>query len=222
MLAKRLPDDALQAVSVRCKPTIFLGYGQPEPRLVACVFCCQHRKHVVATAARLFEHATESRSVRQAARSLKPVIGPTARHVIYFCLRRRLAPCRYGVSSSRPLARRRFSTRRPPLVAILARNPWVRARFNALGWYVRFIGLVPAFFRGRPRAKESGQAYAGTELVSIEQSVNTRSSRQFPFDGQACIDVLDCPSASDFVSVFFPPCFSVPGDFVADRDNAVE
>jgi hypothetical protein len=39
----------------------------------------------------------------------------------------------YGVSFARPLARRRFITRRPALVAIRARNPCVRARFSLLG-----------------------------------------------------------------------------------------
>ena len=45
----------------------------------------------------------------------------------------------YGVSLARPLARRRFSTRRPALVAMRARKPWVRARLILLGWNVRFI-----------------------------------------------------------------------------------
>ena len=39
----------------------------------------------------------------------------------------------YGVSLALPLARRRFTIRRPLFVAILARNPWVRARFILLG-----------------------------------------------------------------------------------------
>jgi len=39
----------------------------------------------------------------------------------------------------RPRARRRFSTRRPPLVRIRTRNPWVRFRFRLFGWNVLFI-----------------------------------------------------------------------------------
>ena len=39
----------------------------------------------------------------------------------------------------RPRARRRFSTRRPPLVRILTRKPWVRFRFRLFGWNVLFI-----------------------------------------------------------------------------------
>ncbi len=39
----------------------------------------------------------------------------------------------WGVRRARPLARRRLSTRRPALVAMRARKPWVRARFILLG-----------------------------------------------------------------------------------------
>lgn len=49
----------------------------------------------------------------------------------------------YGVSCARPFARRRLMTRRPALVAIRARKPCVRARFNLLGWNVRFMCLLP-------------------------------------------------------------------------------
>ena len=39
----------------------------------------------------------------------------------------------YGVNRARPLARRRLMTRRPALVAMRARKPWVRARLILLG-----------------------------------------------------------------------------------------
>lgn len=45
----------------------------------------------------------------------------------------------YAVSSLRPLARRRFNTSRPALVAILARKPWVLFRLRTLGWKVLFM-----------------------------------------------------------------------------------
>ena len=48
----------------------------------------------------------------------------------------------YGVSCARPFARRRFNTRRPALVAIRARKPWVRARLILLGWNVRFMTIT--------------------------------------------------------------------------------
>lgn len=41
---------------------------------------------------------------------------------------------RYGQRRARPLARRAFSTLRPPLVAMRARKPWVRLRRRLLGW----------------------------------------------------------------------------------------
>jgi hypothetical protein len=63
----------------------------------------------------------------------------------------------YGVNRARPLARRRLRTRRPALVAMRARNPWVRARLILLGWNVRFIAcylghkpvkIEPCFWKG--------------------------------------------------------------------------
>ena len=51
----------------------------------------------------------------------------------------------YTVRRLRPLARRRASTRRPPLVDMRARKPWVFARLRLLGWYVRF--MVMPFLR---------------------------------------------------------------------------
>jgi hypothetical protein len=49
---------------------------------------------------------------------------------------------RYGQSRLRPLARRRASKRRPLLVAMRARKPWVRARCRLLGLNVRFIARL--------------------------------------------------------------------------------
>ncbi len=45
----------------------------------------------------------------------------------------------YTVRRFRPLALRRFKTRRPSWVAIRFKNPWVRLRFSLLGWYVTDI-----------------------------------------------------------------------------------
>lgn len=39
----------------------------------------------------------------------------------------------YALKLARPLARRRAITARPFLVAIRARKPWLRLRFNTLG-----------------------------------------------------------------------------------------
>lgn len=214
VLPEGFPDNAFQSVSRHGKPAVFLGDGEPEPRDVSVIIRCQDRKHVVATAAGLFEHAIKRRGIRQAADSVKPVIGRITRAYVRFAF----AVCRrffgsvywrvsgvgckaYGVSCARPLARRRFNTRRPALVAILARNPCVRARFKMLGWNVRFMGLVPGFDGGyHPRLKEGRQGYAGVQLVSIEQAVNSGISRLKPFSGGTGVDVLDCLPAVDFGS----------------------
>jgi len=59
--------------------------------------------------------------------------------ILDFALRRDGCWVRYGASRARPFARRRFNTRRPALVAMRARKPWVRARLILLGWNVRFM-----------------------------------------------------------------------------------
>lgn len=48
----------------------------------------------------------------------------------------------YTVSRFLPLARRRFKTRRPSLVSIRLRKPWVRLRRRLLGW--RLVMDIPA------------------------------------------------------------------------------
>jgi hypothetical protein len=47
----------------------------------------------------------------------------------------------YAATRFRPFWRRRFSTRRPPLVRIRTRKPWVLFRLRLFGWYVRFISM---------------------------------------------------------------------------------
>lgn len=49
----------------------------------------------------------------------------------------------------RPLARRRLRICRPPRVAILALNPWVRLRLMTLGWNVRFMFLPDQKTQGK-------------------------------------------------------------------------
>ena len=53
-----------------------------------------------------------------------------------------------AASRLRPFWRRRLSTRRPPLVRIRTRKPWVRFRFRLFGWKVRFMLDCP-----RPRSR---------------------------------------------------------------------
>lgn len=54
-------------------------------------------------------------------------------------------PTAYALSRLRPFARRRLNTLRPFLVAMRARNPWVRLRFKLLGWKVLFITKTLVF-----------------------------------------------------------------------------
>ena len=71
-----------------------------------------------------------------------------------------LGRSRYGQSFLRPLARRRASNRRPLLVAMRARKPWVRARCKLLGLKVRFIARLEQ----KPRGKSMGWAiYKGRQ-----------------------------------------------------------
>jgi RecB family exonuclease len=68
---------------------------------------------------------------------------------VSFSLRRSLVavePDTRGVQAPSlflPFWRRRFRTRRPPLVRIRTRKPCVRFRFRLFGWKVRFIASVP-------------------------------------------------------------------------------
>ncbi len=57
-------------------------------------------------------------------------------------------PAGQTVSRFRPLARRRLSTFRPPLVFIRSRKPWVFFRRRWFGWNVRFIRVLPLSGRG--------------------------------------------------------------------------
>jgi hypothetical protein len=67
---------------------------------------------------------------------------------------------RYGQRRLRPFARRRASNRRPLLVAMRARKPWVRARCRLLGLKVRFIARLEQ----KPRGKSTGWAiYKGRQ-----------------------------------------------------------
>ena len=55
----------------------------------------------------------------------------------------KIAVAGYIANLFRPLARLRFIIRRPPLVDMRFKKPWVRARLIRLGWYVLFIVRLP-------------------------------------------------------------------------------
>jgi hypothetical protein len=165
MLAEGLPHQPLQAVPFVSLSAVFPGYRQPQPGLVAAVFPGQDRKQIVATPAGFGKHMAERICIGQAVGFGEPMsrrrnragtaIRP-ARNQAVFVLPRFVRCVRFcwilrsdamrtgdsngqGVSCARPFARRRLSTRRPALVAMRARNPWVLARFKLPGWNVRFI-----------------------------------------------------------------------------------
>ena len=103
--------------------------------------------------------------------------------------RHRNVPPAYADRRLRPLARRRASTFRPPLVAMRARKPWRFLRTSREGWKVRFKGASPGSiaptlnprlqggriddpgaYRGtRPRKSmrvaEAGKPEAGSNLI---------------------------------------------------------
>ena len=133
MLPERLTDDALQSVSSRGQAAILLADGHAKPGLFTAIRAVENGKHFVAAAFRFCEDATEGGLVDE------PTASPEAavRRVAGYCFSIRnlggLGTTRYGVSFARPLARRRFNTRRPAFVAIRALNPCVRARLILLG-----------------------------------------------------------------------------------------
>ena len=71
----------------------------------------------------------------------------------------------YAPIRVRPFCRRRFSTRRPPLVRMRTRNPWVLFRLRLFGWNVRFM-LSPRRRKERPlRDASTGQKIECSEAA---------------------------------------------------------
>jgi hypothetical protein len=80
----------------------------------------------------------------------------------------------YADSTLRPLARRRLITSRPFLVAIRARNPWVRLRLITLGWNVRFMVYLPVF----DGAKKSGDSNEEVKHSQFETQISSVLEKQ--------------------------------------------
>jgi hypothetical protein len=76
------------------------------------------------------------------------------------------APMRF-----RPFWRRRFSTRRPPLVLMRTRKPWVLLRRRLLGWNVLFMNFLPHSPEGPRRGALLGQRI---RIRTPPDSVNSR------------------------------------------------
>jgi len=136
-LSERFPDLALDPVPGDGPSGCFHGDSHTQPRACFAGAGEDHKKSVRRSAT-AFENPGEITLEPEPVRAPEPGIacgsGPLG-HL-------RLPASRQGVSCARPLARRRARIWRPFLVAMRARNPWVRLRRRLLGWNVRFIGAV--------------------------------------------------------------------------------
>ena len=65
MVPKRLSDNALDSVSVCCRPAVLFRDGEAQSRLTALVVPAQNRKPFVSAARGFFEHPPIRRSIQQ-------------------------------------------------------------------------------------------------------------------------------------------------------------
>ena len=123
VLSERLANNALESITASGKPAVLLRDREPEPRWPGRTSPAQHREKLVVASRRIIEDAIEVSGDEE------PLFFGEATwlaNLNAFRVLQRLGGrlrSRYGVSLARPLARRRFSTRRPAFVAILARKP---------------------------------------------------------------------------------------------------
>lgn len=131
LLSKRFSNHAFNPVAPSSLFAIFFGNREPQSRELQIIFAAKHRKPVVAASHCLVKNTRERRRILQPLVIRKPLRRLGLQ--VGCCFAVAVSAADYGVSFARPLARRRFITRRPALVAMRARNPCVRARFNLLG-----------------------------------------------------------------------------------------
>jgi hypothetical protein len=98
------------------------GDRQPEPWIAECIDTCSDLEERLSKTLPAFVDMFELRLGAEA------LAGAERERPD-----RNSAAARYGERRLRPLARRRLNTRRPLLVAMRARKPWVRARRTLLG-----------------------------------------------------------------------------------------
>ena len=135
--AKAFPEQALGAVA-RDRAAQSTRRGQSQTPVPALVFDGDQGKQWAIQTQPLPQDALELRPRAQ------PLRGPEA-------LALRAGGGGYAPIRLRPFWRRRLSTRRPPLVRIRTRNPWVLFRLRLFGWNVRFM-LSPGRRKERPPA----------------------------------------------------------------------
>jgi len=136
VMSESFPNEAFEPVSVDGSAYMSFSDREAEPGILLPSANRQHGKERVGRSHRVGKDLPEIGGVEQARRSsqalIRNVFGPVAGQA-------------QGMRRWRPLARRAFSTLRPPRVAMRARKPWVRARLIRLGWKVRFMTVVPTF-----------------------------------------------------------------------------
>ena len=119
--AKTFPAGPFEAVARHRIARGFNGDREPEAGMVQTVGTGQDHQTGVALTVTLCAQGSELTRTGQASRWRESPL-PHGRWIDQ------------TVRRCRPLARRALMTKRPFLVAIRARNPWVRLRRNSLGW----------------------------------------------------------------------------------------
>jgi len=124
---KTLPHHALDPVAGNRGWDTLAGDSQAEPRVTEIVRLDEGDPSVMVQTPWVIKHAPELFLAGQAIAPGKATPARTQRT-------RRQADRR-----ARPFARRALRIRRPFLVRMRARNPWVRLRCRLLGWKVLFM-----------------------------------------------------------------------------------
>jgi hypothetical protein len=122
--AEQLADQSSHAIALHRIADRLGSDRKSKPGVVETVRERRDREHGICRPAPARQHAGKLRGRVQALGRTEAV---RADH------RRSCGLCGQGIRRLRPFARRRFSTRRPFLVAMRARKPWVRARRTLLG-----------------------------------------------------------------------------------------
>ena len=136
VLAEGLANQTLHPVARHGRAEHAGGDSEPQACMGALIMHGRNDEQDIGKAPAGFFDGAELGRLGQALARLEPEQreGP--------CAARLDNPRGYGQSRLRPLARRLANTRRPPFVAMRARNPCVRLRCRLLGLKVRFMTLA--------------------------------------------------------------------------------
>jgi len=134
MRAEGLANQASQAIAPDRVAGRADADGHPEPGLARFIVHALHDEQSIAQTLSYPSHTLEVCGAVEFLAGPQPVTP--GRKVT---LQRRSVTAR----RLRPFARRRFRIWRPFFVAMRARKPCVRLRLILLGWYVRFVAMIP-------------------------------------------------------------------------------